>query len=151
MRPMPTMPGAWRWRTNPMRRRSDVVEAWAGLATVAVVAVGAPAAGLATGRAVGYELQRTARIQHTERHLVPATVLSTSAHTVTTVTTDGESTDGQDTVRSAVVRWMSPDGSLRTGTIHIEQPRESGDRVRVWIDRKGALTGHPLGSSTATP
>ncbi|MCQ4083604.1 hypothetical protein NGB36_24140 [Streptomyces sp. RB6PN25] len=148
--PMPAMPGAWRWRPNPLRRRSDVVEAWAGLATAAVVAVGAPAAGLATGRTVGYELQRTVRLQHAQRHLVPATVLSTSARTVPAVSADGDSTDGQDTVRSAVVRWTAPDGTVRTGTIHIVLPRQSGDRVPVWIDTRGVLTGRPMDRSTAT-
>ena len=40
----------WRWRANPLRRRSDVVEAWTVLCVVLLLALGAPAAGVLVGR-----------------------------------------------------------------------------------------------------
>lgn len=31
----------WRWRSNPLRRHDDIVEAWIVLAVWAVIAIGA--------------------------------------------------------------------------------------------------------------
>ncbi|MEV5007216.1 hypothetical protein [Streptomyces sp. NPDC055692] len=59
----------WRWRSNPMRRREDVIEGWVLLATWAVIAVGAPLAGVVVGQATADGLAQ----QQVERH--PATAV----------------------------------------------------------------------------
>lgn len=41
----------WRWRSNPLRRRDDVLEAWLVLAVWALIAVGGTLAGVLTARA----------------------------------------------------------------------------------------------------
>ena len=40
----------WRWRRNPLRRRSDVVEAWTGLVLAVLLFVGAPLVGVVAAR-----------------------------------------------------------------------------------------------------
>src|SRR4051794_41575947 len=41
----------WRWRSNPLRRHSDVVEAWIVLAAWTVATTGAVAGGIAAAQA----------------------------------------------------------------------------------------------------
>ncbi|MER7187064.1 3-deoxy-7-phosphoheptulonate synthase, partial [Streptomyces hyaluromycini] len=46
---MRTRVRGWRWRQNPLRRKSDVVEAWIALAVAVLLGVAAPLAGALTG------------------------------------------------------------------------------------------------------
>src|SRR3954454_3563014 len=68
----------WRWRRNPLRRRSDVVEAWLGVLTVLVLCT-TPLIGWWAGQSVDRALQRVARTQRAERTLVPAAVVESPA------------------------------------------------------------------------
>ncbi|WP_420709208.1 hypothetical protein [Streptomyces sp. AS58] len=47
---MGTTKRLWRWRSNPLRRREDVVEAWVVLTVRVIVAVAGAVAGLVTAR-----------------------------------------------------------------------------------------------------
>ncbi|WP_269856311.1 Rv1733c family protein [Streptomyces sp. RPT161] len=145
---MRSVPGLWRWRRNPLRRRSDVVEAWASLVTVGLVVVGAPLAGLAAGQSVGSDLQRTVQRQRAERHRTTAHVVSVDRHRAPVV--DSEAAHGQDGTRVALVRWRTPDGESRTGVVRIEARHVVGDPLAVWTDRRGRLTERPMDESTAT-
>ncbi|MEW2267248.1 hypothetical protein ACGF5T_34870 [Streptomyces sp. NPDC047853] len=40
----------WRWRSNPLRRHDDVIEAWMVLVTWAVIVGGGAVAGLVTAQ-----------------------------------------------------------------------------------------------------
>ncbi|GAA1888824.1 Rv1733c family protein [Streptantibioticus ferralitis] len=145
MRPIP---GLWRWRRNQLRRRSDVIEAWASLVTVGLVVIGAPVAGLAAGKSVGSDLQRTMQRQRAERHRTTARVINIDRHPAPVA--DSEAAHGQDGTRVALVRWRTPDGSSRTGVVRIEARHAVGDPLAVWTDRRGRLTERPLDASTAT-
>jgi hypothetical protein len=145
---MRSVPGLWRWRRNPLRRRSDVIEAWASLVTVGLVAVGAPLAGLAAGHTVGSELQRTVQRQRAERHRTIADVVVIDRHPPPVV--DSDAAHGQDGTRVALVRWRTPDGVSRTSVLRIEARHVVGDPVAVWTDRRGRLTERPMEESTAT-
>jgi hypothetical protein len=50
----------WRWRRNPLRRRSDVVEAWLLLAAWTIALVSGLIVGLLTADAVGHMTPRSA-------------------------------------------------------------------------------------------
>ncbi|MDX6332272.1 MAG: hypothetical protein QOI83_4655 [Streptomycetaceae bacterium] len=138
----------WRWRRNPLRRRSDLAEAWAGLLAAVVIAVGAPAAGWATGAAVTGALQRTVRAQRTERAYVPAVVLKAGPREVTG--TDPESGTLREEGRAATARWTGPDGKQHSGTVRIAVDQAKGDRIYVWTDPHGDATTPPLDAATAT-
>ncbi len=141
------MPGLWRWRPNPLRRRSDVIEAWASLVTAVLVAVGGPAVGIATGRTVGAGMDRTVAAERAERHQVTATVVSASVRP--DPVSDTEAAHGQGPVRTALVRWTALDGSARTGRVRLGERRAAGDPLTVWIDAHGALTDRPLDAAAA--
>ena len=41
--------GLWRWRRNPLRRTTDLAEAWLAFAALLLVLVGAPVVGVVVG------------------------------------------------------------------------------------------------------
>ncbi|PWI41748.1 hypothetical protein [Streptomyces sp. ICBB 8177] len=144
---MRAVPGLWRWRANPLRRRGDVVEAWAGLATLAVVAVGAPAAGLAAGGTVGSQLRHQVAVEQAHRHEVRATVLSSARRTPPAADTDPAT--GQSVSRIAVVRWTMPDGSVHDATVRLVGGRPPGAAITLWADDAGRLADRPMDTMTA--
>ncbi|MEU6345312.1 hypothetical protein ABZ883_30670 [Streptomyces sp. NPDC046977] len=139
---------AWRWRRNPLRRRSDVVEAWAALASACVIALGAPAAGWAAGTAVGSTLRDTVRSERAQRTQLPAVVLRAGPRAVSD--SDPESGQVREERRPAVVRWTAADGRARTAHVLIAADRGKGDRITLWTDRAGRAPAQaPLDAGTA--
>ncbi|MEU1622458.1 hypothetical protein ABZ479_34850 [Streptomyces sp. NPDC005722] len=124
----------WRWRRNPMRRRSDVLEAWTGVAAALLIAAGAPAAGAATAVAV----------EHSElRH-------SAGTHLATAVLTEDAAKAVENPYTGSIgkvlttVRWTAPDGSTRTGEARVEPGSHAGSPTTVWLDAGGHLQQNRL-------
>ncbi|MBW8820836.1 MAG: hypothetical protein JF598_22125, partial [Streptomyces sp.] len=72
---MRTRVRGWRWRRNPLRRRSDVIEAWTVLAVAALMLLGAPLVGAVVGWWAHGDARAVAAAQHSERHRVRAQVV----------------------------------------------------------------------------
>lgn len=144
---MTTKVRLWRWRRSPLRRRSDLLEAWIGLLAAIVVVLGAAGAGWVAGMIVDSSLQQTVKAQHAERTLVPAKVLKAGPREISE--TDPDSGHVQVERRTAVARWTAPDGTSVTGTVHIPVDKGKGDTVQVWTDRQGRVVPAPLDSMTA--
>ncbi|MFF6781476.1 hypothetical protein [Streptomyces sp. NPDC012510] len=123
----------WRWRRNPLRRRSDVVEAWVILAGWLLALVGGLLAGLAAADAI----ERSADRQRAERRTVSAVLVEDAKGKVPARTAG-------DPRVWATVRWTAPDGSIRTGEARVSATSPAGNRVTVWIDQSGHLTAEPL-------
>ncbi|MGW2717734.1 Rv1733c family protein [Streptomyces sp. NPDC001492] len=124
----------WRWRHNPLRRRSDSVEAWIILATWIVALVG----GLLAGSAADGAMQDSLAARRATVHAVPAE-LTENADRTETASTDG---GGGDTVWGKV-RWTTADGSTHTGLTRVDPSSTAGTSVTVWIDSRGELAGRP--------
>jgi hypothetical protein len=144
---MRAMTGLWRWRRNPLRRRTDLVESWVALLAALFIAVGAPAAGLTAGSVVGEALAQSVREQHEHRHLVPAAVVRMLPQPP--VDPDPETSSDRDAHRHVVATWTGPDGSTHTGPAVAPYSMTPGDRFRVWIDDHGRLTARPMDGATA--
>jgi hypothetical protein len=129
----------WRWRPNPLRRRSDRVEGWIVLATWIVALAG----GLLAGEAAGAAMEDDLATRRAAVHAVSA-VLTKDADATPAVTEDGIG----GTVH-AKVRWTAPDGSAHTGLTRTEPGRAKGSSVTVWIDRQGDLVRAPLTADQA--
>ncbi len=147
-----SIPGMWRWRPNPLRRRSDLVEAWAGLAAVAVAAVGAPVAGVVAGRAVDSTLQRVAATQRAQRHEVRAAVVA-----LPRPRGDGpvEAKDTDDSSVSATghrarVAWTGTDHRTHYAQVSIVGRHTVGTTMPMWVDRANRPVDPPLDLTTAT-
>jgi hypothetical protein len=121
----------WRWRSNPLRRCDDIVEAWIVLAVWAVIAVGGTLVGLLTAHAA----EDTFAAQRAERH-------STRAVLLTDIPATSARFGGTERV-AAKVRWSTPDGSAHTGKTLVDAGRGAGAKIVVWLDGRGELTTEP--------
>ncbi|MFE2064282.1 hypothetical protein ACFXDH_18070 [Streptomyces sp. NPDC059467] len=128
----------WRWRSNPLRRRDDIVEAWIVLAVWTLVLVGGIVAGLVTASAADHVFAR----QRAEREPVRAVLLAGIPKSVSGFGTGRERTPG-------TVSWTAPDGSTRTGRTLVGTGSKAGSKVVVWLDQQGRLTTEPPSAGAA--
>lgn len=128
-----------RRRRNPLRRRSDVVEAWTALAVTLLLFVGAPLAGAAAGLWAHDQARTIAATQHADRHRVQAKVIGTPPAELPSV-------EG-DRPRSfpVAVRWTEPGQGSHTATVAVPAGTGRGDVVAVWLDAKGHSVAPPPG------
>ncbi|MEU6682337.1 hypothetical protein [Streptomyces sp. NPDC046832] len=123
----------WRWRRNPLRRSSDIAEAWIAVAAAAVLLLVVPVVGVVTaGAGERSALDRAQGLHRTAARLVedaPATPTRFSGLA-----------DGQV---PAAVRWRVPDGSSRTGVTSVPAGGKAGSSTTVWLDGAGRLRAAP--------
>ena len=72
---MRAISGLWRWRHNPLRRTTDLVEAWVALAALLLILLVTPLVGSLVGGFAQDALQESVREQRMSRHVVTATVV----------------------------------------------------------------------------
>ncbi|WP_246568001.1 Rv1733c family protein [Streptomyces flaveus] len=128
----------WRWRSNPLRRRVDVVEAWVVLGAWLFALVGGLIAGLAAAEVVSRSVDR----QREERREVTAVLTENAPERSATRTVGGDRV-------WATVRWKTPDGTARTGEAQVRPEAEKGTRTPIWTDRHGTLMTKPLNEAEA--
>jgi hypothetical protein len=124
----------WRWRRNPLRRGSDVVEAWIVLATWVLALLGAVVAGLAVASAAEEAFAQ----RRAEAHAVSAVLTEDAADA-----RPAERTGYHDTRVWATARWTAPDGSVHTGRAKAAPGTDQGTRVTLWTDDEGRLVAKP--------
>lgn len=134
---MRTRVRGWRWRENPLRRRSDVVEAWAALIVAVLLLVGAPLAGTVAARWAHSEAEATATAQRADRHSVRAEVVGAEPDRVPAA--QSGRTHGYRTT----VRWTEPGQETRTATARVPAGTRHGDSVEVWFDSRGRNVAPP--------
>ncbi|BDM69380.1 hypothetical protein HEK616_28670 [Streptomyces nigrescens] len=128
------------WRHNPLRRGTDVAEAWMFLVTAVLLVVLPLAAGIMTAGAVN---AATRPESHGWK--------SVSA----TLTADPPARIGLNSADSAggrvlaTVRWTATNGTVRTGETAVAQGLRAGDRTTAWLDRHGSLVRTPVTSEDA--
>ncbi|MEV3971507.1 hypothetical protein AB0K68_25715 [Streptomyces sp. NPDC050698] len=135
---MRTRVRGWRWRRSPLRRRSDVVEAWTVLLVAVLIAVGAPLAGVAAAAWAHDEARSVSVEQRAERHRVRAEVVGRKGDSLPSVQAGGQH------VYRATVRWTEPDGGTRTATARVPADTGRGETVDVWFDRRGRTVMPPV-------
>jgi hypothetical protein len=128
----------WRWRRNPLRRRSDRLEAWLLLATWVIATAGSLLAGVTVSGGVEQSLDQ----QQLERHAVTAVLAEDSAGKASAKAIDDDHV-------WATVRWRAIDGSARTGQTKVSPSTPKGTPVTVWTDGQGRLTSKPLSHAEA--
>lgn len=127
--------GLWPDR-NPLRRRSDRLEAAAAGLLLAGLLAGAPAAAFTAGSwayGVGSQIERA---QLAERQQVRATLLEKAPAIAAELKVP---------VRA---RWTAPDGTPRTGKIGAPSGLPAGSTVPVWTDASGRLADTPVRGDT---
>ncbi|MEU9137543.1 hypothetical protein AB0D33_16510 [Streptomyces sp. NPDC048404] len=138
---MRTRVRGWRWRRNPLRRRSDVVEAWWALAVCVLVFVGAPLVGAGAAWWTYDGAQAHAAARRAAQHHVRAVL-------VEDVPTAVPSRPGaRPRSSSARVRWTEPDGTRQTRLVGVPPGLRRGTSVDVWTDARGRIV-RPAPSSS---
>jgi hypothetical protein len=141
--------GLWRWRHNPLRRKTDLAEAWLALAALLLILVAAPLVGVLVGGLAQDALQQSVKEQRKDRHPVVATVVNKADRTP--LDPDPETASGRDSHSRVLADWTAPDGTPRHGTVMaaLNSPQR-GDHFTLWTDERGRLVGRPLDTATAT-
>jgi hypothetical protein len=141
--------GLWRWRHNPLRRATDLVEAWLALVVLLLVLVATPLIGSLIGVVAQDALQRSVREQRADRHVVTATVVKKLKGAV--LDPDPDSSTARDSRSRVLADWTAPDGTAQHGAVlaNLNVPH-AGDHFKVWTDQHGRVVARPLDSATAT-
>ncbi|MEW2114353.1 hypothetical protein AB0945_04025 [Streptomyces sp. NPDC005474] len=130
----------WRWRRNPLRRRSDVVEAWTVLVLAVLLFVGAPLIGVVAARWADDEGRATAAEQRAERHHVRAVAVAGAGAGALPVPA------GRQYLYRVRVLWTEPGAGSRTATAHVPAGTRRGDAVDLWLDARGRTVAPPPGA-----
>lgn len=146
---MRAISGLWRWRHNPLRRATDLAEAWLALAALLTILVLTPVVGALVGGLAQDALQESVREQRESRHLVTATVARKLDRSP--LEADPETSTGREVRTRVVADWTAPDGTAQHGTVmsNLKDPH-SGDHFTLWTDAHGLIVARPLDSATAT-
>ncbi|MFD4375953.1 hypothetical protein [Streptomyces sp. NPDC058486] len=146
---MRAVTGLWRWRRNPLRRTTDLVEAWVALVAAVTLCVAMPLAGWTAHSSAQQSLQRAVRAQQAGRAATTAQVLR-PAPTPPNASASTDQAAEQRFRRTVVARWTAPDGTVRTGTVSTSRGSSSpGDSFTLWTDRDGRAVAAPLARDTA--
>ncbi|MEV7242209.1 MULTISPECIES: hypothetical protein [unclassified Streptomyces] len=134
---MRTRVRGWRWRRNPLRRRSDVMEAWTVLVAAVLLFVVTPLAGVAAGLYAHDQARSRAVTLRTERHQVRASVAGDESARPHPVRGD------RAHPYQAKVRWTEPGTGTRTAVARVPAGSRAGDVVTVWFDARGRAVAPP--------
>lgn len=126
-----------RRRPNPLRRRSDVIEAWTVLVTAVLLVLGAPLAGLVAGWWAHDVAREVAAQQRAERHRVRAEVIDGKPGS------PGTAQAGRERFHRATVRWTEPGVGSRTASARVPSDARQGDAVGLWFDSRGRQVSPP--------
>ncbi|MFD8999403.1 hypothetical protein ACFV0T_00185 [Streptomyces sp. NPDC059582] len=141
--------GLWRWRHNPLRRATDLVEAWVALVALLFILVVAPVTGALVGGVAQDALRQAVRDQRAARHQVTATVVRGLNRS--TLKADPETSTARDARSRVLADWRAPDGTAHRGRVlaSVDTPH-GGDHFTIWTDAHGGVVARPLDSATAT-
>ncbi|AZM51726.1 hypothetical protein DMA15_03320 [Streptomyces sp. WAC 01529] len=141
--------GLWRWRHNPLRRGTDLAEAWLALAALVLIVVAVPVIGTLTTDLSRDALLTSVREQREARHAIVGTVLRRVSSPP--LDPDPETSSARDAHSRVLARWTAPDGTDRSGVVmaRLNTPRP-GDHFKLWTDERGHVVGRPLDTATAT-
>ncbi|MEU6762234.1 hypothetical protein ABZ916_06885 [Streptomyces sp. NPDC046853] len=146
---MRALVGLWRWRHNPLRRKTDLVEAWVACAALLLIVLAAPLAGFAVGGLSKDALQESVRQQREVRHEVAGTVIKKISRPP--VDPDPETSSARDRHSRVLAQWTAPDGTAHSGTVLADlRSPDPGDRFKLWTDEHGQVVGRPLDDATAS-
>ncbi|MFV0137588.1 hypothetical protein ACLGIH_31120 [Streptomyces sp. HMX87] len=139
---MRTRVRGWRWRHNPLRRRSDVVEAWTVLAVAVLLFVGAPLLGAASAWWAHGQAREVAAEQRAERRQVRAEVVGKAPDALPSVHAGGYHS------YQATVRWTEPGGIEQSTAARVPADTRRGETVDVWLDSEGRYVLPPADATT---
>ncbi|MEU5521463.1 hypothetical protein ABZ759_12525 [Streptomyces sp. NPDC047860] len=135
----PPRPALWRRRHNPLRRRTDVLQAWLGLGVLVAVLAVAPVAAVLVGNAARSHYEGLARHQHQTRYETDATLTEDAPRHP-----EPGSDEEKKTRYPVEVRVVTREGRTRTTRAEVRPGLTADNTVRIWITADGRATDAPL-------
>ncbi|MFI9830940.1 hypothetical protein ACIHIX_25040 [Streptomyces sp. NPDC051913] len=129
----------WRWRRNPLRRRTDLAQGWIAAALLVAVLATTPVAMFLVGDAAYRHYLETARHQAATRHHTPAILVRDAPRHP-----EPGSDEAKKALYPASVRFTDPHGHTRTAKADVEPALPAGSTVRVWVDNESKITDPPM-------
>ena len=129
---------------NPLRRRTDRIEALFAAALFVVFAAVSPASAVAAGRSTyqaGVQMARAA--EHAGWRQVSAVLVKDASY-------PAGAARGLLAIAEAPARWIAPDGTRRSGEILAPLGANAGSRVTTWVDADGRPVPAPLTGTQIT-
>ena len=123
---------------NPLRRRTDRIEAALRLVLMIMLVAAVPAAAVMAGQRADHSALNRAHAQQAADRWVNAVLIQQAPAT--------GSPDPYTSVQTAwaLARWQPPGLPPRTGEVLATAGARKGSSVRTWIDASGAVTDPPL-------
>ncbi|MFE2422693.1 hypothetical protein [Streptomyces hokutonensis] len=128
----------WRWRSNPLRRTPDIVEAWTRLLLGVFLLLAAPLACVVAVEATYHHEQDRAEQQRSSWTPVQVTLIGSAPRENLYTERGVVGTKGK-----AVVRW-SVRGHKKTGIATVTADSLRGTVTTIWVDRHNRVTAAPL-------
>ncbi|GGX29099.1 Rv1733c family protein [Streptomyces lomondensis] len=129
----------WLLRRHPLRRRTDLLQAWIGLGLLLAVPAVTPAAVILAGDAAHRHYTRTARHQALTRYETSAILLHDAPRHP-----EPGSPEAKKTLYPVKVRFTDPAGRIHTAETDVQPRLAAGSTVRVWAGADGSITDPPL-------
>lgn len=129
----------WRWRRNPLRRRTDLVQAWIAIGLFLAVVTATPATAVLVGDAARRHTEQTARHQAATRHHTTAVLVHDAPRHP-----EPGSVEAKKTRYPVSVRFTDRHGDTRTAEADVEPALTAGNRIPVWVSDEGKVTEPPL-------
>lgn len=129
----------WRWRRNPLRRRTDLVQAWIAVTLFLTVLTATPAAVVLVGDAARRHMERTAEDQADTRHHTTAVLVHDAPRHP-----EPGSVEAKGTRYPVSVRFTDRHGETRTAQAEVEPALTAGNTIAVWVSDEGKVTDPPL-------
>ncbi|MEW5354898.1 hypothetical protein [Streptomyces sp. 16-176A] len=129
----------WRLRRNPLRRRTDLLQAWLSLGLFLTALAAAPTAMFLVGDAAYGHYRETADAQARTRRPTTAVLLHPAPRHP-----EPGSPEAKRTRYPVEVRFTGPDGRPRTARTDVTPGLPAGTAIDIWSDPDGRLTAPPL-------
>ena len=128
-------------RRNPLRRRSDRIQAWSAFLTIMTLLLVSPWVARYVARETYRDEVQASAWERQHRFQVPAVLLEDPSQLAGDTTDEGPPPPPPV---SALASWVGPDGVARTGNVSAEPDRRAGSTQLIWVDDRGAVASTPL-------
>lgn len=135
----PPRPLLWRWRRNPLRRRTDALQAWLGLGVLITVLAVAPVVAVLVADTARGHYEGTARHQKQTRYEADAALTEDAPRHP-----EPGSDEEKRTRYPVEVRVVTREGRTRTTRTEVQPGLTAGNTVRIWVTADGEATDAPL-------
>ncbi|MGV9498295.1 Rv1733c family protein [Streptomyces sp. NPDC003642] len=130
----------WRWRPNPLKRRTDRIEAW--------VLLGVWALAVLIGVSVGTAVSRTVEDALARERAAWRPLVGRLAERAPGTPAEGGATSRTDRVWARAT-WTAADGTSHSGQLRVPAGSPAGTPVTVWTDPEGGQVTRPMTPSQA--